>query len=117
MNTFENLQKNLEELLCILKKEEINKILIFGSYIEGNLHKDSDLDLLIVLENDYLPKTYEERMKLRLGIRKKIRSINKKIPIDLLIYTKPEYEIFFKNMNSFMREIHNTGKVIYERAG
>ena len=117
MNTLEFFKENLEQILSILKKEEIKKILVFGSYIEGNLHEDSDLDLLIVLDNDYLPKTYEERMELRLEIRKKIRSINKKIPIDLLIYTKPEYEIIIKNMNSFMKEIHNTGKVLYERAG
>ena len=43
----------VKEYLAHLKKNEfdINQAYIFGSYARGNYHKDSDLDLAIVLNN------------------------------------------------------------------
>ncbi|MCI5142940.1 MAG: nucleotidyltransferase domain-containing protein, partial [Candidatus Electrothrix sp. ATG1] len=41
---------------------------------------------------------------------------SKKTPIDLLVYTKGEYDIIRKSENSFCNEIKRTGKVLYEKA-
>ena len=92
------------------------KIIAFGSYANGDMNEDSDLDLLIVLNINTIPQTYEEKMDLKVEIRKKIREINKKIPIDILVYTLPEYNEIKKNMGSFLKEIHQTGKLLYEKA-
>ena len=55
-------------------------------------------------------------MKNKLLVRKTIYEISKKIPIDLIVYTKREYEIIQNNKSAFYNEIENTGKIIYEKA-
>ncbi len=55
-------------------------------------------------------------MQNKLLVRKCIYDISKKIPIDLLVYTKKEYEIIKENPNSFFKEISVTGKTLYEKA-
>lgn len=92
------------------------KIIAFGSYATDTMQEDSDLDLLIVLNKNTIPKTYEEKMDLKVEIRKKIQEINKQLPIDIIVYTSAEYDEIKKNMGSFLREIHQTGKILYEKA-
>mgnify|MGYP006301021465 CR=1 FL=1 len=48
-------------------------------------------------------------------VRKCIYDISKEIPIDLLVYTRKEYEIIEHNKNSFFKEIDVTGTVLYEK--
>ena len=110
------IDKQINELVTKLVELDPVKIIAFGSYATGDMHEDSDIDLLIVLNIDTIPQTYEEKMNLKVEIRKTIREINKKIPIDIIVYTLPEYNEVIKNMGSFLREIHETGKLIYEKA-
>ena len=110
------LESYLPDLISSLIGLDPVKIIVFGSYVNGDLHEDSDLDLLIVLNKNYIPKTYEEKMELKAAVRKTIRKINQKVPIDLLVYTIPEYNEIIKDMGSFLKEIHQTGKIIYEKA-
>jgi len=79
------------------------------------LTRDSDLDLLVVLDVDRVPHNYDEKIKMKLAVRRAIRDINKEVAIDLLIYTIPEYEEFIKSDSSFSKEIKETGKIIYEK--
>ena len=79
--------------------------------------EESDIDLLIVLDTDYLPRTYRERLEMRLSVSRILREINKEVPMDLLVYTLPEYKILLEHMNSFFKEIHENGKTVYEKAG
>ena len=110
------INKQINELVTKLLELDPVKIIAFGSYATGDMHENSDIDLLIVLNIDTIPQTYEEKMNLKVEIRKAIREINKKIPIDIIVYTLPEYNEIIKNMGSFLREIHETGKLIYEKA-
>lgn len=112
VGTFE---ERIQQILVALQEENIYKILLFGSVAEGNTREDSDIDLLVVLDSDYLPKTYKERMEYRLQIQRKVRHIAKKIPIDMLIYTRREYELLTEDMNSFLIDIHTSGRLIYEK--
>lgn len=106
----------INELVNKLVELDPVKIIAFGSYASGEMHEDSDVDLLIVLNIDTIPQTYEEKMNLKVEIRKAIREINRKIPIDIIVYTLPEYKEILKNMGSFIKEIHKTGKLLYEKA-
>jgi len=48
----EKIQIELEKLKeIIIKTLPIDQILLFGSYAYGNPHKDSDLDLYVVLKD------------------------------------------------------------------
>ena len=116
MKTVKTFEEPLQQILLALKDEDVQKIIVFGSVANGSVHEDSDLDMLIVMNTDYLPATYEERQEYRIHIQRKVRDVAKRIPIDLLIYTRREYQILTENMNAFMKEIHDFGKVVYEKA-
>ena len=85
-----------------------DKIILFGSYASGNQSEDSDLDLLVIKRSD-LP-----RPQRALQVRKML--LGMMIPMDLIVYTPDEIALSKDNKYSFVHEILNTGKVIYERA-
>ena len=76
-------------------------IILFGSYAVGTPHEDSDIDILLVTNDDFIPKTFDERLKYRLSIKKIIRETSKKVPIDLLIYSRPMFQKFRELNSSF----------------
>jgi len=44
-----------------------------------------------------------------------VREVNYQIPMDILVYSKAEYDYFNEQDTSFFKEIRNTGKVLYEK--
>ena len=80
-----------------------NRIILFGSYAYGKPNKDSDIDLLVVMETD---KSFHQR----------IQEIRPLLPqnkaIDLIVLTPKEY-IKAKQSNPLMKEIESKGRVIY----
>lgn len=85
-----------------------DKIILFGSYASGNPNNDSDLDLLVIKDTD-LP-----RHKRSFDIQKSL--IGSMIPMDILVYTKSEYEQEKDEKSSFLCSAIKTSKVLYERA-
>ena len=45
-------------------------IMLFGSYAWGTPHKDSDIDLLVVTNDDFIPKNYDEKLMLSLKFKR-----------------------------------------------
>lgn len=88
----------------VLKKlafdESIEKIIVFGSFVKSDEPKDIDLAIFSNSDRDYL--------SLALEYRKKLRSVSKEIPVDIIPIKIPYEEI------SFMNEI-NSGETIYEK--
>ncbi|MBC8485438.1 MAG: nucleotidyltransferase domain-containing protein [Bacteroidetes bacterium] len=89
-------------------------ILLFGSYAYGSPHDDSDIDLLVVTNDNFMPQNFQEKTEIYLKIKQQIREINKQVAIDLLVYTIPMYQKFIELNSSFAREIINKGKILYE---
>ena len=84
------------------------KIILFGSYANGNPDENSDLDLFIIKETNLSrPERTVQVRKMLYGAR---------IPIDLIIYTPKEIEESRDNIFSFVHEVLNTGKTLYEQA-
>ena len=84
-------------------------IYLFGSYVWGKPTEDSDLDLLIVIDQSG-EKSYErvrpgQRALFGLGISK-----------DLIVYTKDEFDRISSNVTTLGYKIKREGKVIYARA-
>lgn len=104
----------LEQIVERLKKTDPYKIILFGSHAYGDAQKDSDIDLIVVLNNNDMPKTFKEKMRYQLLVRNAILDINKEIPIDLIVYTKPMFEKFNHLGSMFSKEIAQKGKIIYE---
>ena len=99
--------KILELVNKIASGYEPEKIILFGSYATGNPGGDSDLDLLVIKDTD-LP-----RPQRTMQVRKMI--YGSMIPVDLIVYTPKEIEESKDNKFSFVYEVLNTGRVLYER--
>ncbi|MCL2139410.1 MAG: nucleotidyltransferase domain-containing protein [Treponema sp.] len=106
----------IDQLLEILKQADPYKIILFGSCAKGNTNENSDIDMVVILDNNDISKTYEDRLRKKLYINKLVRNINYKISLDILVYSKEEYKIIKDHGNFFIDEIENTGKIIYEKA-
>ena len=107
---------DLDELVARLSTLDPYKIVLFGSYAAEKQNEGNDIDLLVILDSETVSQNYEEKMKKKLMVRNTIIEINKRIPIDLIVYTRAEYEIIKKNGSSFLKEISISGKTLYEKA-
>jgi len=106
----------VDQLLEALKQADPYRIILFGSYAKGTADENSDIDMVVILDNNDVAKTYEERLKKKLYINRLVRKINYKIALDILVYSKEEYKIVKNYGNYFIDEIENTGRIIYEKA-
>jgi len=95
----------LEELTKSIKELKPYKAILFGSYANGTPHEDSDIDLVIVIDKDNMPKTFAERMSNYSTVKKYFKSLHKKVPMDILVYTKAEWNLLLEVNNSFSKEI------------
>ena len=112
---FMEINSILNDLIDSLKASDPYKIVLFGSYANGNETEDSDIDLMVVLDNNDVSKTYKERQNKKLYIRKLVREINYRMALDILVYSKEELKKIKEYGNYFIDEIERTGKVIYEK--
>ena len=107
----------LDHLVFSLKASDPYKIILFGSYATGNQNENSDIDLMVILDNHHVSKTYEERLRKKVSVRNLVLEINRKIPLDILVYSKEELNLVKQYGNYMIEEIEKTGKVIYEKTG
>lgn len=79
---------------------KIRRIILFGSYATGRIHKFSDIDLAIETEDDATPEDWYK-------ITKQVQIAEKLHKIDCVHFNKAPYEL--------KEAILTEGKVIYER--
>jgi uncharacterized protein len=96
-------------------EESPDKIILFGSYAYGIPDENSDIDILVVTGDEMMPADYNEKSRIYLKLARKIFSIQKQFPIDLIVHTRPMHEMFIKLDSMFAREIAMKGKVLYEK--
>jgi len=83
------------------------KIILFGSYAYGKPTKNSDLDILVIM-NSKLP-----RYKRSVPIYKALAGIL--IPKDIIAYTPQEVEEWDEVPQAFITTAVSRGKVVYEK--
>lgn len=81
----------------------INKAILFGSYAYGTPTQDSDIDLYVVTNDDFIPQNWKEKNQLHLKVSRAIRDLRKDIAIDLIVHSKKMYEEFKSNNSSFFK--------------
>ena len=90
----------------IVKKFNLKKIIIFGSFARGDYHKGSDLDLIIVGE-------FKERFIDRIG---KIIELNDSdLEIEAMVYTEEEFQKMIQERRPFIEQALEEGIVVYEK--
>ena len=93
---------------------DINKVILFGSYAKGTQMEDSDIDLLVVTNDNFIFQSFSQKMETKLKIANALNSLRKSADIDLIVHTKPMFEKFLLLNSGFKNEILNSGSVIYE---
>ncbi|MFA6126157.1 MAG: nucleotidyltransferase domain-containing protein [Bacteroidales bacterium] len=109
-----NIEQIINGITDTLKGQGVERIILFGSYAYGVPNEDSDLDIIVVTSDDYMPASNREKMELHHKYNLLIRKFRKDIPIDMLVYTRLMYQKVQESGNLFTREINQKGKVLYE---
>jgi predicted nucleotidyltransferase len=91
---------------AVAQKFRPQKIILFCSYAYGTPTEDSDVDLLVIL-----PRTRERGERMSLRIR---HAVPRTFPLDLLVRTPGEVAKRLRWGDSFLREVVEKGKVLYE---
>jgi len=105
------LSKKIKDQILLLLKENfrIKDVILFGSYSKGEPNKDSDIDIIIILDEEGLNGDYETRLSRRTKVSTLFYEMQRKIPMDILVYTKDEWNKLIDLNSSFIRRIRQTG--------
>ena len=79
--------------------QEINKIVLFGSFVTSN--NPNDIDIAVIQNSK------ENFLTLSLRYRKVLRKLSKIIPIDIVPIKNSKYDTFLSKIEQ--------GKIVYER--
>jgi len=102
-----NKLNTVEKTIECIKKYDPDKIIIFGSYVRGEIDEYSDLDIIII------KKTESRFIERLIDVTKLIDySLGK---IDLFVYTPAEFQKMIELENPFINNVLKEGKVIYEK--
>ncbi len=97
-----------------LKHLNVNKVILFGSYAKDTYSDISDIDLLVVTNDNFVFESFTQKMEIKLKIANALNALRKYADIDLIVHTKPMYEKFIQLNSGFKKEILSSGSVIYE---
>lgn len=103
-----NLKEARRFLNRVKKESDRKKVILFGSFAEGNQREWSDIDLAVI-SDDFERMNHFERM-VYLG---KLAWWADAVSVESLGYTSDEYKNATKL--DFLGEIKRTGKIIYEK--
>lgn len=107
--SFEKLQEGLlgSAVDRIVKFFDPDKILLFGSFAYGTPRKDSDIDLLIIMETDERPA------QRRIQISRLFR--DRQVAMDFIVKTPSEIDERLSIGDFFIKKILEKGRVLYEK--
>ena len=109
LNRKKNLEQELKRVVGTLRKGyKPQKILLFGSLVQGRTHAWSDIDLVIVKATQ---KRFVERLK-EVALLTQPR-----VGIDFFVYTPEEFQEMISERGTFQRrEMFEKGKVLYDES-
>lgn len=90
----------------LIDKYKPERIILFGSFASGRVHRFSDVDLVAI-------KNTDKRFYDRIG--EVTALIPHNLPVDILVYT-PEEFIQMVNNYFIKNEVIKKGKILYERS-
>ncbi len=90
----------------VAERFDPERIILFGSYVDGTQHADSDVDILVVMTC---------RNELDQSARISIE-LDPPFSLDIIVRTPKNMHWRLKEGDSFLREVVAKGKVLYEKA-
>jgi predicted nucleotidyltransferase len=89
----------------VAERFQPEKIILFGSYAYGRPHADSDVDILVIMPTR---NELDQAVKICLAV-------DYHFPLDLLVRTPKNLAWRLAEGDSFLREVLDRGKVLYEK--
>lgn len=89
----------------VAERFQPEKIILFGSHAYGEPHADSDVDILVVM-----PTRNELDQAARISL-----TIDPPFPLDIDVRTPKTMTWRLEEGDSFLREVVERGKVLYEK--
>lgn len=83
-------------------------IIFFGSYLSNYRTQDSDIDLLIIVNEQV--SSFDKSVEISLALEHDF-------PMDIIVKTANEIKERIEKNDSFIQDILENGKVLYERNG
>ncbi len=102
----EKLETRLDEILARIKTRDVEKVILFGSLVKGELHSTSDIDLIIVQKTD---KRFLDRLE------EWYMFLEPDVAMDILVYT-PEEISDMASWNRFIKMALTQGEILFEAA-
>jgi len=92
----------------ITRRFKPEKVILFGSHAYGRPKKDSDIDLMVIMNTR--KNTLDAAAEVRCAVQHSF-------PIDIIVRTPKQIERRLKWGDSFIREVTEKGRVLYEAPG
>jgi len=83
------------EIVEQLKPLHPEKVILFGSYAWGEPVENSDIDLYVVTNDEFIPNNYQEKREVVRKVSRRLRGIRQRFSMDLLVHTKSMSDKFF----------------------
>ena len=108
-----NYKKNIEEMARRIKSSlDVKQIILFGSYAYGLPDENSDVDMIVVLNEKGFANSFSERIKRKTKVSQLISDIRRTVPVDLLVFTIDEWNYSIKQDSCFINEVNTRGVII-----
>jgi len=91
----------------IVEVSRPRKLILFGSYVSGNMHLNSDLDILVVT-GDEIESPRKESVRIRRALKGIMMSM------DIVVVQENQLEELTNVPGLIYREAIRNGKVVYE---
>ncbi len=90
----------------IVETARPERILLFGSAVRGTWHKDSDLDLLVIVRGPV------HRRRLAQEIYRNLHGVD--VPVDVVVATEDDVKTKGERVGNILRPALAEGRVIYD---
>jgi len=108
--TNSNYKTAIAEIVKRIKSNlDVKDIILYGSFAYGTPNENSDVDLIVVLNEKGFSKSFSERIQRKTKVSQLISDIRRTIPIDLLVFTIDEWNYSVKQDSCFINEVNTKG--------
>ena len=68
-----------KEIIARLSTKKPLKVILFGSAAWGDFNEGSDIDLIVVLDKEGIPRSFKEKTENFLEVNRLLRDLNKRM--------------------------------------
>ena len=102
-------EKIKTQIIDALKPVAPYRVILFGSHARGEADEESDIDLYVITNDNFIPKNWSEKMDIKLNVSRALKNLRKKYDIDLIVHTREMSKLFSQSNGQMAREMKDKG--------